>query len=113
MGDCETGALRAPVRFGNFLATTLIRLFYGFKYTDLGPFRAITFKKLLDLDVRDNLGWTPEMQVKAVKKKYRITEVPVSYRAGTGKSKITGTIKGIIIVGYRILLVIFRSLFGK
>jgi glycosyltransferase involved in cell wall biosynthesis len=113
MGDCETGSLRPPVRFGNFLATTLIRLFYGFKYTDLGPFRAITFNKLLDLDVRDNLGWTPEMQVKAVKQKYRVTEVPVSYRKGTGKSKITGNIKGIIIVGYRILLVIFRSLIGK
>jgi glycosyltransferase involved in cell wall biosynthesis len=113
MGDYEKGALRPPVRFGNLLATTLIKLFYGFKYTDLGPFRAIKLKKLLALDMRDNLGWTPEMQVKAVRKKYRIIEVPISYRKGTGKSKFTGNIKGIVIVGYRILLVIFKSLFRK
>ncbi len=113
LGRCEKGALRPPVRFGNFLATTLIRLLYGFRYTDLGPFRAIKFQKLLDLDVRDNLGWTPEMQALAVKKNYTITEVPVSYRQGTGKSKITGSVKGIIIVGYRILWVIFKSLLKK
>lgn len=68
MGNYEKGALRLPVRFGNFLATSLIRLFYGYQYTDLGPFRAIKFNKLLDLDVQDNFGWTPEMQALAVKK---------------------------------------------
>jgi glycosyltransferase involved in cell wall biosynthesis len=113
MGTYEKGSLRVPVRFGNLLAITLIRFFYGFKYTDLGPFRAIKFQRLLDLDVRDNWGWTPEMQVLAVKKKFRIKEVPVSYRRGIGKSKITGNIKGIIIVGYRILWVIVKSLFKK
>jgi glycosyltransferase involved in cell wall biosynthesis len=110
MGKCEKGALRPPVRFGNLLATTLIRFFYGFKYTDLGPFRAIKFNKLLELNMHDNLGWTVEMQVKAVKKKYRITEVPVSYRKGWGKSKLTGNIKGIIVVGYRILWNVIKYL---
>ena len=113
MGWSEEGALRLPVRFGNFLATTLIRFFYGFTYTDQGPFRAIKFNKLLDLNLKDNWGWTPEMQVKAVKRKYRIIEVPVKYRKGSGKSKITGTIKGIMIVGYRIIWVIFKCFFQK
>jgi glycosyltransferase involved in cell wall biosynthesis len=111
LGKVEEGALRIPVRFGNLLATTLIRLIYGFKYTDVGPFRAIRFNKLLELDMNDNLGWTVEMQVKAVKGRYRITEVPVNYRKGTGKSKITGNVKGMAIVGYRILRAIFKNLF--
>lgn len=113
LGNCEKGALRLPVRFGNFLATFLIRLFYGYQYTDLGPFRAIKFNKLLALNVHDNFGWTPEMQALAVKKKYRVTEVPVSYRKGTGKSKLTGNIKSVLIVGYRIIWVILKSLFRK
>lgn len=113
MGRCEKGALRLPVVFGNLLATTLIRLFYGFRYTDLGPFRAIKFNKLLDLNMQDNLGWTIEMQVKAIKKKYRIIEVPVSYRKGSGRSKFTGNIKGIIVVGYRIIWTVFKHLTCK
>ncbi|MBI4842847.1 MAG: glycosyltransferase family 2 protein [Nitrospirae bacterium] len=112
LGECEEGALRPPVRFGNWLATRLIRLFYGFRFTDLGPFRAIRFDKLLALNVRDNLGWTLEMQIKAVKKKYRILEVPVTYRKGKGKSKLTGDLKGIFKVGYRILWNIFKYLFN-
>ena len=111
MGEVEEGALRLPVRFGNTLATFLIRLFYGFPFTDVGPFRAIRFEKLLDLDLNDNLGWTIEMQVKAVKSRYRIKEVPVKYRAGTGTSKLTGDMKGILVVGYRILRAIFRNIF--
>jgi glycosyltransferase involved in cell wall biosynthesis len=111
MGTVEEGALRMPVRFGNFLATVLIRLFYGFKYTDLGPFRAIKFDKLLKLDMNDNLGWTIEMQVKAVRGRYKILEVPVSYRKGTGKSKITGNVRGIAVVGYRILRAVVKNLF--
>ena len=113
MGNYEKGSLRAPVYFGNLLATTLIRLLYGFKYTDLGPFRAIKFTKLLALDMHDNLGWTIEMQLKALKKKYKVIEVPVSYRKGTGKSKITGNIKGIIKVGYRIIWTVFKYLTWK
>ncbi|NOZ69467.1 MAG: glycosyltransferase family 2 protein [Deferribacteres bacterium] len=111
MGRVEKGALRVPVRFGNLLATVLIRLLYGFRYTDIGPFRAIKFDRLLALDMKDNYGWTVEMQVKAVKKGYRIKEVPVSYRMGTGKSKITGNIKGIAVVGYRILHAVFKNVF--
>ncbi len=113
MGHYEKGSLRSPVYFGNLLATTLIRLLYRFKYTDLGPFRAIKFNKLLALDMNDNLGWTIEMQVKAIKKNYKITEVPVNYRKGTGKSKITGNIKGIIKVGYRIIWTVFKYLTWK
>lgn len=113
MGNYEKGSLRAPVYLGNLLATTLVRLLYRFKYTDLGPFRAIKFTKLLALDMHDNLGWTIEMQVKAVKKNYKIIEVPVNYRKGTGKSKITGNIKGIIKVGYRIIWTVFKYLTWK
>ncbi len=109
LGTVEKGALRLPVRFGNLLATTLIRLLYRFKYTDVGPFRAIQFQKLLELDMQDNLGWTIEMQVKAVKSRFKIKEVPVRYRAGTGKSKLTGNIKGIAVVGYRILRAIYNN----
>ncbi len=109
MGNIEEGALRVPVRFGNLLATVLIRLFYGFRYTDVGPFRAIKFRRLLKLEMNDNLGWTIEMQVKALKSGYRIIEVPVNYRAGTGKSKITGNIKGIAVVGYRIIRAILKN----
>jgi glycosyltransferase involved in cell wall biosynthesis len=111
LGKVEEGALRIPVRFGNWLATVLIRLFYNFRFTDLGPFRAIRFDRLLELDMNDNLGWTIEMQVKAVRRKYSILEVPVSYRAGTGKSKLTGDIRGIAIVGYRIIRAIMKNLF--
>jgi len=111
MGNVEEGALRMPVRFGNLLATMLIRCLYGFKYTDVGPFRAIKFDKLLKLDMNDNLGWTIEMQVKAVKCGYRILEVPVSYRMGTGKSKFTGNVRGIAVVGYRILRAVVKNLF--
>lgn len=111
MGEVEEGSLRLPVRFGNFFATALIKLIYGFKYTDVGPFRAIRFDKLLSLDMRDNLGWTVEMQAKAIKAGLKIQEVPVSYRAGTGKSKLTGNIKGIIVVGYRIIRAIIMNMF--
>ena len=111
LGVVEKGALRVPVRFGNYLATRLMKVFYGFQYTDVGPFRAIRFSRLTELDMKDNLGWTIEMQAKAVKCKFRITEVPVSYRAGTGKSKLTGNIKGILVVGYRIMRAIFGNLF--
>lgn len=110
MGQAQEGALRFSVRFGNLLATTLISIFYGFKYTDLGPFRAIKFNKLLQLEMNDNLGWTVEMQAKAVKCKLKIKEVPVSYRKGTGKSKFTGNIKGIFKIGWRILRAVFKNI---
>ena len=91
-GTREKGALLPQAVFGNKLATFLIRLFWGFKYTDLGPFRAIKYKDLLALNMMDkNFGWTVEMQIKALKKGLKIVEVPVRYRKRIGKSKITGT----------------------
>jgi glycosyltransferase involved in cell wall biosynthesis len=111
LGNAEPGSLRFTVRFGNALATFLMRLLYGVRYTDVGPFRAIRFDQLMRLRMQDNLGWTVEMQAKAAKCGLRIKEVPVSYRCGTGKSKFTGNIKGVAVVGYRIIRAVFGNLF--
>lgn len=108
-GKREPGAMQPQQVFGNWLATTLMKIFVGAKYSDLGPFRAIRWEKLLELDMRDtNYGWTVEMQIKAAKKKLKYTEVPVDYRKRIGKSKITGTIQGTIMAGYKIIITIFR-----
>lgn len=105
----EAGALLGHARFGNALATGLIRLLYGFRYTDLGPFRAIRFDELLALDMRDETyGWTVEMQIKAVRRGLRITEVPVGYRPRIGRSKVSGTLKGTLLAGIKILWTVFR-----
>ena len=96
---------------GDRLLTWLIWIFYRVRFSDLGPFRAIRYTRLLELDMKDRTyGWTAEMQVKAVKKKFRITEVPVNYRPRIGKSKITGTVKGSFLALCKILFVIFRNL---
>ncbi len=111
LGNRERGSMQPQQVFGNWLATTLIRLFYRKKYTDLGPFRAIKYDKLLALGMKDQTyGWTVEMQLKAAKKKYKITEVAVHYRKRIGVSKVTGTVKGTILAGYKILYWIFRYL---
>jgi len=111
LGKAERGALLPQARFGNALATTLIKWLYGVKFTDLGPFRAIKFDKLLELQMTDTTyGWTVEMQVKAAKSGYRCTEVPVSYRKRIGISKITGTLSGSFKAGYKILWTIFKLL---
>ena len=111
LGNREQGSMTIPQIFGNWLATTLIRLFFGFRFTDLGPFRAIRFSKLLDLDMQDKTyGWTVEMQVKAVKQQLSCFEIPVNYRNWVGISKISGTIKGTMLAGYKILITIFQSL---
>lgn len=111
LGKAQEGALLPQARWGNWLAVTLIRILYGFKYSDLGPFRAIRWEKLLELDMQDrNFGWTVEMQIKAVKKGLKITEVPVSYRKRIGVSKVTGTLSGTLLAGYKILYTIFRSI---
>ncbi len=110
----ERGSLAIQQRFGNWLATFLIRLLYGVRYTDLGPFRAINARALRALNMRDrNFGWTVEMQIKAARHKLRIIEVPVSYRKRIGVSKISGTIKGTILAGTIILGTIFREFFRK
>lgn len=111
LGQREKGAMMPQQVFGNWLATRLMRLFYGFKYTDLGPFRAIRFEKLLELGMKDQtFGWTIEMQIKAIKKKLKITEVAVNYRKRIGVSKVTGTVKGTLGAGYKIITAIFRYL---
>lgn len=109
LGSRERGALLPQARFGNWLATRLIRLFFGARFTDLGPFRAITWQGLQSLGMRDrDFGWTVEMQVKAAMKGLRVAEVPVSYRRRIGRSKITGTLRGTLSAGCKILWVIAR-----
>jgi hypothetical protein len=95
--------------FGNWLATFLMRVFFGAKYTDLGPFRAINYRKLVQLEMEDKTyGWTVEMQLKAIKKKYSYTEIPMKYRNRIGVSKVSGTLKGTIFAGMKILGWIFK-----
>ena len=105
----EKGALLPQARFGNKLATFLMRIFFGIKYTDLGPFRAIRYEQLLELNMQDkNFGWTIEMQLKAAKMGMNIREVPVSYRKRIGTSKISGTFIGSVRAGIKILSTLFR-----
>lgn len=111
LGDMEKGAMQPQQIFGNWLATNLIKLFYNYEFTDLGPFRAVKYKKLLELKMEDpDFGWTVEMQVKAAKQKMRCVEVPVRYRQRVGVSKISGTLKGTILAGHKILWTIFKML---
>jgi glycosyltransferase involved in cell wall biosynthesis len=111
LGAREKGSMTPQQVFGNWLATTLIRWFYRTRYTDLGPFRAIKMDRLLELDMQDTTyGWTVEMQLKAAKKCFKTTEVAVTYRRRIGVSKISGTVKGTIFAGYKILYTIFRYL---
>lgn len=111
LGQREAGALLPQQRFGNWLATRLLRLLYGVRYTDLGPFRAVRYSTLRQLGMRDrNYGWTVEMQARAARQKVRYAEVPVSYRKRIGVSKVSGTVKGSVLAGYKILLTIFKLL---
>ncbi len=108
-GNKEIGALLPQQVYGNWLATTLLYWFYGARFTDLGPFRAIRFDKLQVLEMQDtNYGWTVEMQIKAVKKGLKYAEVPVDYRRRIGQSKIAGTLKGTILAGYKIIKTLFK-----
>ena len=109
LGTKENGAMLPQQIFGNWLATRLIKLLFGYTFTDLGPFRAVTYSALQKINMVDkNYGWTVEMQVKAAKLRLRCTEIPVRYRKRIGQSKISGTIKGTISAGYKIILTIFR-----
>lgn len=95
--------------FGNWMATFLMKLFYGARFTDLGPFRAIKYEKLLALRMEDKTyGWTVEMQLKALKQKLSYVEIPVKYRERIGVSKVSGTLKGTIYAGFIILSWIFK-----
>jgi len=110
LGRSEAGSMTVPQRLGNCLATTLIRLIWGAHYTDLGPFRAIDANKLRWLEMADrNFGWTVEMQIRAIEEGLDFKEVPVSYRCRIGTSKVSGTIRGSISAGYKILYIIARQ----
>ena len=105
----EEGSMTFPQIFGNWLATRLMRLFFGARFTDLGPFRAIKYEKLLALKMEDKTyGWTVEMQLKAIKQKLSYVEVPVNYRNRIGVSKVSGTLKGAVMAGVKILGWIFK-----
>ena len=99
--------------FGNKLATFLMKVLFGARFTDLGPFRAIKYEKLMLLEMVDKTyGWTVEMQLKAIKKNLKYTEVPVRYKKRIGVSKVSGTVKGTIFAGIKILGWIFKYSIG-
>lgn len=105
----EKGSMTFPQIFGNWLATTLMSVIYNSTFTDLGPFRAIKYSKLLELNMEDKTyGWTVEMQLKILRKKMSYQEIPVNYRNRIGVSKVSGTIKGAIFAGVKILGWIFK-----
>jgi glycosyltransferase involved in cell wall biosynthesis len=109
LGKRQKGSMTIPQIFGNWLATRLLKLFFGETFTDLGPFRAIRYTTLLNLQMQDQTyGWTVEMQVKAAKTKLRCIEVPVRYRKRIGVSKISGTVMGTVLAGYKILHTILK-----
>jgi glycosyltransferase involved in cell wall biosynthesis len=98
--------------FGNWLATFLMKLFFSATFTDLGPFRAIKYDKLVALNMEDKTyGWTVEMQLKALKQKYSYVEIPVRYKNRIGVSKISGTVKGTFMAGIKIIGWIFKYTF--
>lgn len=110
----EANSMTPQQVFGNWLATTLMKLMFGAKFTDLGPFRAIKYHKLLELEMIDKTyGWTVEMQLKSLKRNFTYIEVPVKYKQRIGTSKVSGTIKGTIFAGFKILGWIFKYTFKK
>lgn len=114
LGEREAGAMPPQSLYGNKLACGLMRLLFGARYTDLGPFRAVSYPQLLALEMSDtNFGWTVEMQIKAAKAKLRTIELPVSYRKRIGCSKISGTVRGTISAGYKILYTIAKYAFWQ
>jgi len=109
LGHRDAGSMMPQQIFGNWLATRMLKLFYGVKYTDLGPFRAVRWEALQAMGMRDRtFGWTVEMQLKAAKQGLRITEVPVDYRKRIGFSKISGTVKGSVLAGWKIITTIIK-----
>jgi glycosyltransferase involved in cell wall biosynthesis len=114
LGQREPGAMPPQSRYGNCLACGLLRLLFGATHTDLGPFRAIRYPQLLQLEMSDtNFGWTVEMQIKAAKAKLRTLELPVRYRRRIGTSKISGTLRGTISAGAKILYTIAKYAFWQ
>lgn len=110
----EKGAMTFPQKFGNWLATFLMSILFNAKFTDLGPFRAIKYSKLVSLQMQDKTyGWTVEMQLKALRHKLSYVEVPVPYKKRIGVSKISGTLSGAVLAGVKILGWIFKYSFSK
>jgi glycosyltransferase involved in cell wall biosynthesis len=111
LGNLDPGSMTVPQVFGNWLATNLLEVFYGYKFTDLGPFRAIKWPVLQNMGMCDpDFGWTVEMQIRAAKAKLKCIEVPVTYRKRVGVSKVSGTVKGTILAGHKILWTLFKLL---
>ncbi len=111
LGSLEQGAMTPQQIFGNWLATHLIRWIYGYHFTDLGPFRAVRYEQLVQINMQDkNFGWTVEMQIKAAKLRLKCVEIPVAYRRRIGVSKVSGTVRGTIMAGYKIIWTIFKLL---
>ena len=110
----ETGSMTLPQRVGNVIASLLIRLIWQVPVSDLGPFRAIRFDALQTLEMQDRgFGWTVEMQVKAIQRGLHMVEVPVHYRRRVGQSKISGTVKGVVLAGIGIVSMIFKLALTK
>ena len=109
LGERERFSLTPQQIIGNWVAVKMLKILYGYSFTDLGPFRAIRYDELLRLGMNDkNYGWTVEMQIKAAKMRLRCTEVPVSYKMRIGKSKVSGTLKGSLMAGYKIITTLLR-----
>lgn len=110
----EKGSMTPQQVFGNWLATFLMKVFFGAKFTDLGPFRAIKYEKLLQLKMEDRTyGWTVEMQLKVLKQKMTYVEIPVRYKNRIGVSKVSGTVKGTVMAGVKIIGWIVKYTFKK
>lgn len=109
LGERERASMTPQQIFGNWLATRMMKYMYRVDYTDLGPFRAIKYDALMKIDMQDKTyGWTVEMQLKAAKLGMKTTEVPVTYRKRIGVSKVSGTVKGTIMAGYKIIATILK-----
>ncbi len=109
LGEREHGAMPPQSVYGNKLACGLMNLFFGGRYTDLGPMRAISLKSLREIGMVDqNFGWTIEMQLKGLRHKLRTLELPVPYRRRIGTSKISGTVSGTVRAGSKILYSLWR-----
>jgi len=112
LGKRQKGSMTFPQVFGNWLSTNLLKIFYGADFTDLGPFRAIKTDALKKLHMSDKTyGWTIEMQIKAAKKKLKYCEVPVDYKPRIGTSKVSGTVKGAVLAGIKIIFAVFKYKF--
>lgn len=110
----ESGSMTPQQVFGNWLATFLMKVFFGARFTDLGPFRVIKYDKLLQLQMEDKTyGWTVEMQLKVLKQKMSYVEIPVRYKNRIGVSKVSGTIKGTVMAGIKIIGWIVKYTFKK